>query len=310
MDPELKLLDEVEEKGGVPSFVLLSFVIHGLLLALWAAWRPPAVVVPAAPVRYVEFVQQPQPQQQARGEAPTIMEAPGPALERPVNPNAPLSSANRRASTPRPTGDVPTPTPGDNRPRGESLPSQRPGAPAPQQVAGGRTAAEQGVTDPRGGRLEYKVASAAALGTVDWNAAIRDAGKVASEAGGGPTGIGGEGGLADTGPISFETQWFEWGDYSDQMVRKIRRHWYANMPDIIKMGVKGVVAIRFTIERSGAISEVVILKSSGVPPFDYAAKKGIELASPLNPLPANFPYERERVNAIFYYNVRVPRSGR
>jgi periplasmic protein TonB len=91
------------------------------------------------------------------------------------------------------------------------------------------------------------------------------------------------------------------------MVSRIRVNWYANMPQLIRSGIQGVVTIRFTIERNGRISAVEILNSSGHPPYDFAARKAIELSSPLNALPANFPGERERVTAMFYYNMQIPR---
>ncbi len=138
---------------------------------------------------------------------------------------------------------------------------------------------------------------------IDWNSAIQEVGKIASLGGEGVGAPGGEPGFAESGPISFETQWYEWGDYADHMVNKIRRHWYDNMPSLIRMGMKGVVTIQFTIQRSGTITDIRILKSSEIPPFDFAAKKAIELASPLRPLPADFPNRSERVTAQFYYNL-------
>ena len=70
--------------------------------------------------------------------------------------------------------------------------------------------------------------------------------------------------------------------------------------------MKGVVTIRFTIQRDGRITEVTLLNSSGVPPYDNAARKSIELSSPLNPLPKDFPKPTERVTAMFYYNSTPP----
>ena len=90
------------------------------------------------------------------------------------------------------------------------------------------------------------------------------------------------------------------------MVSKIRVNWYANMPQLIRTGIGGVVTIRFTIQRDGRITDVTLLKSSGHPPYDFAARKAIELSSPLNPLPADFPNRDERVTAMFYYNTRIP----
>jgi TonB family protein len=117
---------------------------------------------------------------------------------------------------------------------------------------------------------------------------------------------GGEKGFAESGPLSFETQWYNWGDYAQSMVSRIRVNWYNNMPQLIQTGLKGVVTIRFTILRDGSITEVTMLSSSGLPPYDFAAKKAIELSSPLNPLPKDFPNPSERVTCMFFYNQEVP----
>ena len=66
---------------------------------------------------------------------------------------------------------------------------------------------------------------------------------------------GGEKGFAKDGPISFETQWFDWGEYAASMVSRIRVNWYNNMPQLIQTGLKGVVTIRFTIQRDGRITD-------------------------------------------------------
>ena len=108
------------------------------------------------------------------------------------------------------------------------------------------------------------------------------------------------------GPLSFETQWYDWGEYAQSMVSRIRVNWYNNMPVLIRTGIKGVVTIRFTIHRNGRITDVVMLSSSGHPPYDFAAGKAIELSSPLNPLPGDFPNSTERVTAMFYYNSDPP----
>jgi TonB family protein len=147
---------------------------------------------------------------------------------------------------------------------------------------------------------------------VNWQGAIREIGKVAS-LGGSQQGLdlgqnGGEKGFAKDGPLSFESSWYDWGEYAESMVSKIRVNWYNNMPQIIQTGLKGVVFIRITIHRDGRISDVTILSSSGVPPYDFAAKKALELSSPLNPLPKDFPNDTERVTFGFFYNQEPPRG--
>jgi TonB family protein len=315
VETELKLIEKERRGADASVYVVVSLIVHALLLTSWVVYRPRVAPRAAEPVRYVEFVQprqmaRPEPQQEQK----PFVTAPGPETTAAVRPEAPLSNANRKASMPNPSGSERTLMPGDGRPMmdapGERRPPSQQTAAAPQQ----QTQPQDPGTSkksPADDRLEYKVASANAVGEVDWRNAIRDVARSMPAATGpsGGGGVGGEEGFAESGPISFETEWFEWGDYADAMIRKIRRNWYANMPEIIKMGMKGVVTIRYTIQRSGQITGVEILNSSGVPPFDYAAKKAIEISSPLNPLPSNFPGQSERVTAQFYYNVKPQRKS-
>ncbi|HKR65810.1 MAG TPA: energy transducer TonB [Thermoanaerobaculia bacterium] len=312
---ELVVAEEKRKAGGISLAIAVSMILHGLLIVWFVRSYRPVTTAQNVPIaRYVELIKQ-NPQQ--------FTEAPGAKTDTaPLN--APLSNANRKASTPEPTGTTPTQRPGDGsglytppmpkpgrqqqsvQPQ-EAQPAQQASAPQPQQQQPQRT---ETTTDPLIYREPVR-AAAAAQGAVDWRSAIRDVRKVASLGGGdGPElenpGTGGDKGLAEQGPLSFETQWYDWGDYAQSMVSKIRVNWYANMPQIIRTGLQGVATIRFTIHRDGHITDVTVLKSSGAPPYDFAAKKAIELSSPLNALPADFPRSSERVTAMFYYNTPLP----
>lgn len=319
LEETIDLLGEQSEsrRGGVSIAVIVSFILHALILAYFiATYRPVSKDAPAPPIaRYVELIRQnPQDKQ--------FIQAPGPKINRPASPNAALSNANRQASTPHPTGDQPTNRPGDGSriytPPKTAASNQNAPTPA-QQTA--NAAQEQATTPPStsansqpSSTLTYRqpAATVSPAGPVNWRNAIKEVGKVAS-LGGGQQGLdlngaaGGDKGFAQDGPLSFESSWFDWGEYAEGMVNRIRVNWYANMPHLIQTGLKGVVTIRFTIHRDGSITDVTILSSSGVPPYDFAAKKGIELSSPLNPLPTNFPNETERVTAMFYYNLELPK---
>lgn len=315
--------EERRKAGGLSVSVAVSLVLHALLL-VWFIRSYSAIPAGTqdAPIpRYIELMKQ-NPQQ--------FTEAPGPAIDRAPSPNAPLSDKNRRASMPEPTGDQPTKRPGDGSgsiytppsgssgPRGaqQSAIAPSPGAQAQQQQQQQQMTAPSASdtrTAPSDASLIYREPTqASATGMVDWRNAIRQAGRNASQGGGDGIDLarmGGDTGFtADQGPLSFETQWYDWGDYAQSMVSKIRVNWYANMPQIIRTGLKGVVTIRFTIHRDGRISDVVTLKSSGVPPYDQAARRAIELSSPLKALPADFPNPNERVTCMFYYNMEIPRS--
>jgi protein TonB len=113
------------------------------------------------------------------------------------------------------------------------------------------------------------------------------------------------GGQVDEGGLSFDTQWYEWGPYAAKMLRAIRRNW--QIPEIARLGVSGVVRIRFFIERSGEVTGLVITDESGRPPMDFAARDAIVDSSPFDPLPADLiGVDREGVTITFYYNARPP----
>ena len=302
---------EVEEgsrRGGVSAAVVVSAILHVLLVILFIRnYRPVTEADQTAPMlHYVELIRQ----------NPEFTEAPGPKTKTaPLN--APFSDANRKASTPTPNGDKPTLKPGTG---GFYTPSMKSGA---EESARARQAAEaeteltarpsqdtQPSSSAAGATFTYRPSQASASSGIDWRNAIREVGKVASINTGQQSmdlgGQGGEKGFAESGPLSFETQWYDWGEYAQSMVSRIRVNWYNNMPQLIQTGLKGVVTIRFTIQRDGRITNIEQLSSSGHPPYDFAARKAIELSSPLNPLPKDFPNSSERVTCMFFYNQEPP----
>ncbi|HYC61085.1 MAG TPA: energy transducer TonB [Thermoanaerobaculia bacterium] len=314
---DLVVVEEEQKAGGLSLAVIISLVVHtAVIIWLYRSYQSAAPVAKAGPMlRYVELMQQNQQE---------FVEAPGPAIEKaPLH--APLSDANRKASMPEPTGLTPTKRPGDGG--GLYVPQSQPAARQPQQAQAARqpqqgspahsgqtVASASQPTNISNDTFVYRQSTApnatAASAPIDWRSAIRQVkgpigGGDAPEVGGSS---GGERGLAEQGPISFETSWYDWGPYAQSMVSRIRVNWYANMPQLIRTGIGGVVTIRFTIQRDGRITEVMIMKTSGHPPYDFAARKAIELSSPLQPLPADFPNANERVTAVFYYNTPLPGS--
>ncbi len=305
----------VEQKPrafGVTFAVAVSFVLHGALFVLFIrSYHPAPPVAKSGPIaRYVELIRQ---------NPKEFVEAPGRKIDQaPIN--APFSDANRRASTPRPTGEVPTTRPGDGSriytPPSSSAekPQQAQQQQSAQQAAAQQTPGAQQAATISGGELNSRSripalrSEASSMAGVNWRSAIKEAAQIASISGEGIDlrGGGGEKGFAEAGPLSFETQWYDWGEYAQSMVSKIRVNWYANMPQLIRTGMKGVVTIRFTIQRDGRITDITTLDSSTIPPYDFAARKAIELSSPLAPLPKDFPNPDERVTAMFYYNSDPP----
>lgn len=116
------------------------------------------------------------------------------------------------------------------------------------------------------------------------------------------------GGQVDLGPLSFDTQWYDWGPYAREMLRRIRYHWI--IPEIARLGVAGVTRIHFFIERNGDVSGTEIQWESGHPSMDFAARDAILNASPLPPLPEDLTgVDREGVTITFYYNTKPPEDN-
>ncbi|HEY7574379.1 MAG TPA: TonB family protein [Thermoanaerobaculia bacterium] len=258
-------------------------------------------------------------------------EAPGPARENPKKSD--LSDADRRAgggdrSKPRANSPfVPERqgrqglAPGPRRPAG-APPAGSPQAPN-RQAERDRSAAQQ----PGGATKESETAdleamrvpkadtegqgsgageSGAALQGL--NEAIRDAARGVGAPGDEGAGFPNPGGgFVDSGPLSFDTTWYDWGPYAAEMVRRIKLHW--DVPDIARIGIKGKVTIRFYILADGRVEGATILSRSGVPPFDYAALQAIVTSSPFRPLPKDLGSEREGVTVTFFYNIRPGDEG-
>jgi TonB family protein len=111
-----------------------------------------------------------------------------------------------------------------------------------------------------------------------------------------------DGGFKDTGPLSFDTSWYDWGPYAAEMIRRIKLHW--EIPELARLGWKGRLTIRFFIRGDGRVEGATILSNSGVPPFDHAALQAILTSSPFRPLPKDLGSDREGVTVTFFYNLR------
>lgn len=256
---------------------------------------------------------------------PVILDAPGPKRANPKP--APLSDADRRAGggdRSKPKSDTPfIPktngveglAQGPRAPRmpGHPGPNREAQQAVPPRPAGGNqtpdqtriaekspdakssefpTDAQQGQTGPR------EVGKLANLGQ-----AIQDAarGTVAGGEGGAPP-PNPDGGFVDSGPISFDTKWYDWGAYAAEMIRRIKLHW--DIPELARLGWKGSLTVRFYIMADGTVADPKIIRVSGIPPFDNAAFQAIVKSSPFRPLPDILHEEREGVTVTFFYNMR------
>ena len=243
--------------------------------------------------------------------------------EAPTNTNAPLSDLDRRAhggageASDRPSSQGNTPqivqAQGGDR-FASGAPPQVPGPPA-QQVPPPRP--EQQPVEERPREREPVESRPEGAGVEEPSEAAEDRQPAVPLPPSGvwqlPPSEGGfsenpdrEGGKVDTGALSFDTQWYDWGPYAKSMLAKIRRHW--RIPEIARMGVSGIVKIRFYIERDGTITGLRIIDESGKPPMDFAARDAIADCVNFDPLPAGLGLTGpEGVTITFLYNVEPGR---
>ncbi|HEY1251139.1 MAG TPA: TonB family protein [Thermoanaerobaculia bacterium] len=323
----------LEEHPGSPfpieRFILLSLVAHlvlVVLLILWPSKGPKG-----------DFLAALTPQPKDDSPIPVIFkDALGPARENPKR--SPLSDADRRAgggdpSKPKAETPYAPPTgvtglaPGPRGPRVRAVPQPAvpaPGAPSAQAQAQPRGAQGQTREAPQAAPqvAEQKpsefpnmtkpmAASPMTTGPKETtrlaglDSAIREAARGAVVGGGGQGGApdgDADGGFVDSGPISFDTSWYDWGPYAAEMVRRIKLHW--DVPELARLGWKGFLTVRFYILADGTVADAKILRGSGIPPFDFAAFQAIVKSSPFRPLPTDLHSTREGVTVTFFYNMR------
>jgi TonB family protein len=105
----------------------------------------------------------------------------------------------------------------------------------------------------------------------------------------------------------------DWGPWAAKAKEKVRRNWISIIPVAARVGMKGIVLVRFRVQRDGTITDFEMLESSGVPPLDQAADDAlVRMSSPLPPLPLPESSDEEsiRVTYMFIYNLDDDREVR
>jgi TonB family protein len=230
-----------------------------------------------------------------------FVESPGPA-RRNANPNAPPSDKTRRAGG----GDK-------TKPRSETpFIAQQSGIeglrPGERSKEGSRTADSAAPDQASKSSPGLVVTPGAAQRLPNLSKAIQSAAGNPFAGEGGAPHAKESGGFVDSGPLSFDTKWYDWGDYAEEMIRRIKLHW--EVPELARMGVKGKLTVRFYIRADGTVEGEKILRESTIPPYDHAAFQAIATSSPFRPLPKDLHEAREGVTIIFFYNIRPGDEGK
>ncbi len=112
-----------------------------------------------------------------------------------------------------------------------------------------------------------------------------------------------QGGNTDTdAAIQFDSKGIDFGPWLRRFEARVRRNWYIPMA---AMTLHGRVSITFYVHRNGALTELEIVKVSGVDSFDSAAFNALRLSNPVDALPAAYPDDKALFTVTFLYNERI-----
>lgn len=89
--------------------------------------------------------------------------------------------------------------------------------------------------------------------------------------------------------------------YLIQILATVKRNWLAVMPESVKLGRRGKVAIQFSIGKNGSVIKLVYAQNSGSDALDKAAVAGISASNPFPPLPGEFRGDRIVLQLNFVY---------
>jgi len=103
--------------------------------------------------------------------------------------------------------------------------------------------------------------------------------------------------------LRSDPQGVDFKPYLIEVLASVRRNWLAIIPEIARMGRRGLVVLEFSIDRQGAVPKFVIMEYSGTEAFDRAAVASVNASYPFPPLPQGFQGERIVVDFKFAYNV-------
>lgn len=107
--------------------------------------------------------------------------------------------------------------------------------------------------------------------------------------------------MPETG-ITLDTEDLKYTSYMQGLKKRIELIW--KYPDTAQRdGLQGTLVIRFAISKSGRVTDVELVKSSGYNLLDDAAKQALHDASPFNPLPDSWKKDEFVITGTFVYRM-------
>lgn len=99
-----------------------------------------------------------------------------------------------------------------------------------------------------------------------------------------------------------DPQGVDFRPYLIRVLASVKQHWLAVIPESVRLGRRGKVAIQFSIARDGGVPKLVIASPSGADSLDRAAVAGVSASVPFPPLPTEFKGDKIVLQFNFAYN--------
>jgi periplasmic protein TonB len=253
-------------------------------------WRPPAPPSQPRPAPNPQEGPQPKPQGKDR------VSIGGPAAERQKTPLELRRDEDLTRSVARGRPDAPG-TPGSPNPAAAAPPTPQVAARGPAPEPGALPA--EPATDLADAPLAPPARPAAPPrppGGPSIAESLRNLDERLSQ--GGPRGL--ESGTGQQmGPLFFDPQGADFTAWINHFKNEVYRNWI--VPPSVALGARGHVDLEFRVERDGRLSGLRLIKSSGTPALDRAARNAL-LGSRFLPLPDDFRPAQVAMQVSFYYN--------
>jgi TonB family protein len=108
----------------------------------------------------------------------------------------------------------------------------------------------------------------------------------------------------NTGAVSFDTAGWDLGPYARQVQERVSSNWRVpGAQEVLRQ--KGWVAIHFNVQKDGRVTDLAILRSSGIPSYDQSALNALKSSDPLPPLPEEVTLPQISGTFRFFYNMPI-----
>lgn len=108
-----------------------------------------------------------------------------------------------------------------------------------------------------------------------------------------------QGGANEPGAeIQFDTRGVDFGPWLRRFVAEVYRNWFVPQAALV---TRAQVVLQFNIHKNGHITDIRVVRPSGIASFNQAARNAIFASSPLDPLPEEYPIDPAFFTVTFYY---------